>query len=78
MTKVLQLELYDVVLDPHQLTNLAGKAAMSKVMSELWQRLESELRASGDPRVVGGAKFDQFPYSGGGPKHPDWGKRKKK
>jgi N-sulfoglucosamine sulfohydrolase len=72
-------ELYDVVLDPDQLTNLAGKAAMSKVMSELWKRLESELRASGDPRVLGaGAKFDQFPYSGGGPKHPGWGKRKKK
>ncbi|MEE2887406.1 MAG: sulfatase [Planctomycetota bacterium] len=72
-------ELYDVVKDPDQLVNLAGDSALGEIKAGLWQRLESKLRESGDPRVVGGGeKFDQFPYSGGGPQHPSWGKRRRK
>lgn len=72
-------ELYDCVKDPDQLRNLAGDPELAKVKAKLWQRLESKLRATGDPRVVGGgAKFDTFPYSGGGPKHPSWRKRGRK
>ena len=72
-------ELYDVVKDPDQLVNVASDPALKEVKAKLWGRLQSALRASEDPRVVGGGEeFDRFPYSGGGPKHPSWGKRRRK
>ncbi len=59
-------ELYDLRHDPHQWINLAADPAYAKVMAELTERLTEELRASGDPRIVGGAeRFESYPYYGG-------------
>ena len=71
-------ELYDVAEDPDQLRNLARDPAMTKVKQRLWEQLEAEMRASGDPRAVGdGDAYDQAKYTGGGPKHPSWAERKR-
>ncbi len=44
----------------------------AEVKRKLADRLMAELRASGDPRALGGGdRFDQYPYLGGAPKHPD-------
>jgi len=65
-------ELYDLKSDPDQLTNVAADGAYADTKKKLAAALTDELRATGDPRIVGGGeKFDQFPYLGGGPKHPD-------
>ncbi len=58
-------ELYDLKKDPHQFNNVAGRKEYAGVQDKLWRRLEDELRATGDPRVVGGGeKFDRYPYYG--------------
>jgi N-sulfoglucosamine sulfohydrolase len=59
-------ELYDLKRDPDQLHNVAAEAAYAEVRKKLAAQLMSELEATRDPRVVGGAeKFDQYPYYGG-------------
>ncbi|WP_404310605.1 sulfatase family protein [Neorhodopirellula lusitana] len=66
-----EFELYDVAKDPAQHHNLAANPEYAAVLKNLSQQLEGELRATQDPRVVGGGEmFDQFPYSGGAPKFP--------
>ena len=71
-------EIAVVKKDPDQLDNVAGQTAYSEIKDELAARLIKELKATADPRVVGGGeKFDEYPYLGGGPKHPSWNKRKK-
>jgi arylsulfatase A-like enzyme len=66
-------ELYDLENDPEQLDSVAGDPDFGEVRRKLSERLMKELEASGDPRVVGGGeKFDQYPYLGGAPKHPDF------
>lgn len=72
-------ELYDLRRDPDQLTNVAADPAYAADKEQLWRRLEEQLRATGDPRVVGGGEaFDQFPYLGGAPEFPRAaGKRKR-
>ncbi|MCA9132512.1 MAG: sulfatase [Planctomycetales bacterium] len=57
-------ELFDIRRDPHQLHNLADDPAYEAVKRQLSTRLLGELRASGDPRVVGDGKtFDSPPYT---------------
>ena len=71
-------ELYDLNRDPGQLDNVAADPHYSEVKEGLWNHLESELGATGDPRVLdGGDRFDEHPYLGGAPRHPDFapGKR---
>jgi arylsulfatase A-like enzyme len=65
-------EFYDLNSDPEQLKNLA--AQMPKLVAKYRNFLETELRATGDPRH-GGPKFDftEPAYTGGGPRFP--GKR---
>lgn len=59
-------ELYDLRSDPEQLKNIAADPEFRAQRERLWQQLESELKASQDPRVIGGAeKFDTYPYLGG-------------
>lgn len=59
-------ELYDLKSDPEQLVNVADRPEFRTQRDRLWQQLESELKASQDPRVIGGAeKFDAYPYLGG-------------
>lgn len=60
-------ELYDLRKDPSQLNNVAGEPEYTKIKSELAAALMSELKASKDPRVLGGGNvFDNYPYYGGG------------
>ncbi|MEE8467493.1 MAG: sulfatase [Planctomycetota bacterium] len=62
-------ELYDLAEDPNQLVNVAALEEYSAVRAELSARLEEELTATGDPRLVGGGeRFDAFPYTGGSPR----------
>ena len=59
-------ELYDMAADPDQLINLAGLAQHQEIKDKLWLRLRTELTATQDPRVIGGAEqFDRYPYYGG-------------
>jgi len=72
------VELYDLATDPHQLTNVADDPKFAQIKDELTNRLTEQLRATGDPRVVGdGDQFDRHPYLGGVPRHPDWKPAKK-
>jgi N-sulfoglucosamine sulfohydrolase len=66
-------ELYDLQKDPGQLNNVAGEPEYFKVKNELLAALMVELKATNDPRLVGGADaFDRYPYYGGGmPVKPD-------
>ncbi|MBS0207707.1 MAG: sulfatase [Planctomycetes bacterium] len=58
-------ELYDLKNDPQQLVNVADQPAYHKLKTGLSGALMEELRASGDPRIVGGGeKFDAYPYYG--------------
>ena len=59
-------ELYDMKADPDQISNLAADPRHAAVKAALAARLEGQLRATGDPRVLGGAdRFDSYPYYGG-------------
>jgi len=64
-------ELYDCTKDPDQLHNVADEPAYAKVKKDLADRLIAELRATGDPRVLGqGDLFDKYPYRGRTSKPP--------
>lgn len=55
-------ELYDVQADPGCVKNLAEDPAHAAARHELWTQLERELRAQGDPRILGqGDIFDFYP-----------------
>jgi len=59
-------ELYDLRKDPGQLDNVAGEAEYAAVRKRLGNELTAELKATGDPRVLGkGDVFDEYPYYGG-------------
>ena len=71
-------ELYDLSKDADQLNNVADVPAYGGVKKKLSDQLTHRLRATGDPRVVGGGgKFDEFPYLGGAPMYPGWQPKKK-
>ena len=56
-------ELYDMGKDPGCLTNLAAEPAYATTKASMWTQLEAELKAQGDPRVLGaGDIFDYYPY----------------
>ena len=60
-------ELYDLKKDPGQLKNVAADPAYAETLKKLSAALTAELKATGDPRIVGGAeKIDEYPYRGGG------------
>jgi len=60
-------ELYDLRKDPGQLSNVAGKAEYAKARKELLAALMAELKATKDPRALGGGDvFDEYPYYGSG------------
>jgi arylsulfatase A-like enzyme len=64
-------ELYDLRKDPDQLENVADRPDYAHVRAQLWERLLAELRATGDPRVVGGAeRLEVYPYYGESPMKP--------
>lgn len=56
-------ELYDLRQDPDQLSNVADRSEYREVQARLAERLMGELKATGDPRVLGGAEpFDHHAY----------------
>ncbi len=66
-------ELYDLTKDPEQLVNVAEDPNYSKIKATLNSQLLSTLKKTADPRVLGGVEiFEDEPYLGGAPKHPDW------
>lgn len=69
-----QRELYDLRDDPHQLENVAkGSKYIFAVQSF---RPDVGTRNAGDPRALRQpVLFDEYPYLGGAPKHPDFGKK---
>lgn len=57
-----QEELYDMRHDPDCVRNLAKDPNFKQVKAELWQQLQRELTAQGDPRMLGnGDIFDYYP-----------------
>jgi arylsulfatase A-like enzyme len=55
-------ELYDLRKDPYELKNIAEDPAYAGVVKELEARLLAELKATGDPRAMGGGdEFDRYP-----------------
>jgi len=61
-----QEELFDLSKDPDQLVNVAGDSAYEAVRKELSGTLMAELKATADPRIVGGGEqFDAYPYRSG-------------
>lgn len=58
-------ELYDLDKDPDQLVNIAEDPDYAEVKKKLATQLMDELKATGDPRLIGGGeKFDAYPYGG--------------
>lgn len=56
-------ELYHIKTDPDQINNLAANPEYEKVKKELSEKLNTLLKASKDPRIIGGGKkFDEYPY----------------
>lgn len=54
-------ELYDLKKDPFQMRNVAADPAYAAVVKRLDAQLMSELKASGDARVISGEDFDRYP-----------------
>jgi N-sulfoglucosamine sulfohydrolase len=72
-----EIELYDLSKDPEQLNNIAHDSRYDDIKKKLGDQLNAQLKATGDPRVVGGGeKFDEYKYLGGAPKFA--GPKKKK
>jgi uncharacterized sulfatase len=57
-------ELYDVKSDLDMIHNLAGKAGFEQVKTKLAERLLTELKLAGDPRVVENPpRFEHSPFT---------------
>jgi len=58
-------ELYDMEKDPDCANNLAANPEYREVCEKMWSQLETELKAQGDPRVLGeGEIFEDYPNRG--------------
>lgn len=56
-------ELYDIKEDPDQINNLSDNPAYDNVKKGLAEKLNTLLKVSKDPRIIGGGeKFDEYPY----------------
>jgi N-sulfoglucosamine sulfohydrolase len=61
------VELYDCQADPYQVKNLADDPSHAETLEQLRKQLADYLVATADPRFVEPpAKFDTYPYRGGG------------
>lgn len=54
-------ELYDLLKDPHETTNVADDPAYADVLADLEDRLMDELERTGDPRLVDDGRFYETP-----------------
>lgn len=58
-------ELFDVVKDPFQLTNLAERPEHAEAKKKLHAELERWMKETGDPRAAGeDDRWDRYPYYG--------------
>ena len=58
-------ELYDLKSDAHQMNNIAGNLNFLATQAHLREQLFAHLKATKDPRVVGGkVEWDYYPYYG--------------
>ena len=58
-----EFELYDLKSDPDQINNVAADPDYAEALRKLTNRMMTELRETGDPRVVGdGSTFDRKPF----------------
>lgn len=58
-------ELFDLRKDPHQMENVASDSAYRDVTTELRNKLMTELRTTGDPRLIDdGAFYETAPMAG--------------
>ena len=65
-------ELYDLKTDPDQLSNVADQPRWTTIKAELSRRLMAELKATSDPRLIGGAeRIDRYAYYGQLKERPD-------
>jgi len=72
-------ELFDLSKDPEQMTNVADNPKYAEIKKKLAAQLTAQLKATADPRIVGGGeKFDEYKYLGGAPKFPGAGRKPKK
>ena len=55
-------ELYDLKSDPWQMKNVATDPAHKSAKKQLWGRLESYLRQTGDPRIEGRDPWKDYVY----------------
>lgn len=55
-------ELYDMISDPDQLTNLANNSKYTKLKNQLKRRMNQYLKKTGDPRQNGKTPWDQYPF----------------
>jgi arylsulfatase A-like enzyme len=59
-------ELYELKGDPHQMDNVAGKAAYAAVQAQLRHQLEQWMKDTADPRAAkDDDHWDTYPYFGG-------------
>lgn len=59
-------EFYDLSVDADCVHNLAGESVHKETLQKLRERMESELKAQGDPRMAGnGRVFDEYPATNG-------------
>jgi N-sulfoglucosamine sulfohydrolase len=59
-------ELYDLVADADCAHNLAGDPSYGERLAELRERMETDLKSQGDPRMAGrGHVFDEYPPTSG-------------
>jgi arylsulfatase A-like enzyme len=66
-------ELYDIIADPYQLDNLAGRPAYAAVQSERAAQLQDWMERTGDRRATGPTDFwDRAEYTPSYGKSPDF------
>jgi arylsulfatase A-like enzyme len=54
-------ELFDMRKDPHQMTNVAADPGNAKIATRLREQLMSELKRTGDPRLIDNGKYFENP-----------------
>ena len=59
------VELFDLRKDPHQMQNVADDPAYREIVAQLKARLLTELKETGDPRMIDNGKFFETPPMAG-------------
>ena len=54
-------QLYDITNDPECIHDLSGNSEYDEIRKDLREKLDSELKKQGDPRMFGSEIFDSYP-----------------